>query len=57
VGDKINQFSLPQGVWQQLSMDILKFMPTSPRGWGGGVTIDKCIIYSKIFQSGIVFLL
>ena len=55
MGDKINQFSLPRGVWQQLSMDILN----SPRGWGGGVgvTIDKCIIYSNIFQSGIVFLL
>jgi hypothetical protein len=41
--DKISQVSLPQGVGEELSMDILKiFVPTFPQGWG--VTIDKCII-------------
>jgi hypothetical protein len=42
--DKISQISLPQGVRQQLSMDILKYMPPPfPEVWG--VSIDKCITF------------
>ena len=34
--DKISQVSLPQGVRQWISIDILKiYVPTFPRGWGG----------------------